>query len=168
MSIVHWRDDKRRRVCATATGLVTLEDMLGFAKAQHVEGAWTYGVVIDARQARTTMSLDDMGLIAGQVVEMSEEELRGPVAIVAADPAIADINGSYDDVSDRVNFLARVFEDETAAEKWLRRAPRVPPRSSRVPNRWNRSPWGLRRTAGHSGRLVGVSGNRTIPRRRVG
>jgi hypothetical protein len=50
---IHYeRDDERRRLNIMTVGQVAPEDILGVLERQAKEGAWSYGVLYDARAGR--------------------------------------------------------------------------------------------------------------------
>ena len=81
MAIRYERHDERRRINILTSADVTHEEVIGALDRQAAEGAWSYGVLYDARASRYTPSADEFRSLILRVGELTARYgPRGPVA----------------------------------------------------------------------------------------
>jgi hypothetical protein len=86
MPIRYERDDTRRRVVVTIPGPFAIEDFLAVIERQRGDNAGAYGNLYDLRDMTGAPSLADLGQAVNQAAQT--HRLRGPIAILAADPEV--------------------------------------------------------------------------------
>ena len=112
------RDDVRQRIVATGFGIIKLSHIQSVMDQQHAEGTWHYAVLYDFRDATTSVTGDDMWSLASHVQGLGPMT-RGPVAVVATDPAFYGVARMYSMMTDRAGLRFAVFRDRADAERWL-------------------------------------------------
>lgn len=125
MSFVH--DKRRRRILATAGGVVTLKDVVDFIAAQDALGAWSDGVLLDASELETIGIEGNLQALAERMRVVARGRKRGPVAVVADPERVAEITRIYVYLCAQVSGLTiGVFKDRDEAEDWLEKIPLDP------------------------------------------
>jgi hypothetical protein len=120
MPIHYERDDGKRRIVVTSAGAVTLDDALAIIDRQAAEGAWSYGVLYDARaalEAPTPAHLHQLVLRVGLLT--TRHGPRGPVAFVVRHPALSTMAARYARLGDLTALDVRLFTTVSEAEHWL-------------------------------------------------
>src|SRR5262245_34872070 len=91
MPIGYSRDDVRKRVVVTVDGLVQPLQVSTIVDRLVAEGAWCYSRLCTMEgQAHSSAVAALQVLLSYLPREISPDARRGPVAIVAADPAVYD------------------------------------------------------------------------------
>ncbi len=122
MAIELVEDSGRQWLIATASGGLTLEDVLEFMKSARapVERRMT-PLLFDARGATTTMTaadVDEAAALAQKAVEQGGP--RGHVALVAEDNWLYECMVRYETLCTEAGIsLIRVFRQRADAELWL-------------------------------------------------
>jgi len=120
MSITYERDDVRRRIVVTIVGAVSAAEARGVINRQIAEGAWTYGLLYDARLDTSQPSTADVrGIVeyAGRCI--AQHGPRGPVAIVTTNPSNYGMARMYSTLGEPVRLSVEVFREIAEAEAWL-------------------------------------------------
>jgi hypothetical protein len=125
MPIRFERDDERRRLTVTASGPVTVSDVAEFISNQQAIGAWTYSVLLDAREADIVgFDREQVSGLADHLATVAGGRRRGPVAAVADAESSAELTRIYVALCSRVSGLViGVFHDFASAEEWLAQIP---------------------------------------------
>ncbi len=127
MPITFEHDKRRRRLLATARGVVTMKDVVDFISAQDALGAWSDGVLLDASESETIGIEGNLQGLAEQLRAVARGRKRGPVAVVADPERVAEITRIYVYLCAQVSGLTiGVFKDRREAEDWLERIPLDP------------------------------------------
>ena len=116
MPIRYERDDTRRRVVVTIQGPFALADFLEVIERQHRDDAWTYGILYDLRGMMGEPAIADIRQSLSQSAQVNRP--RGPVAILATDPAIYGRACTFATLG-RATMTVEVFRDSIEAERWL-------------------------------------------------
>ena len=116
------------RVTVVGSDPVGLPDALALLGRQIADGAWAYGTLHDARRVTWVPTLDDIRTIVAYV-DTNARTLgpRGPVAFVAAPAAFFGMARMYSQIAGGSALQAEVFQDVTAAARWLDREAARPP-----------------------------------------
>jgi len=120
MPIVVDRDDARRRLTATATGVLTAAEVMAFVDTQRAGDLRQYALLFDARQASTRARPADAVQLAERVALDAEATgSRGPAAIVAGD-GLFELATLYETYCHGAGVhVIRVFRERDDAERWL-------------------------------------------------
>ena len=116
MPIRYERDDARRRVVVTMQGPFVLADFLEVIERQRRDDAWTYGILYDLRGMTGEPAIADIRQSLSQSAQVNRP--RGPVAILATDPAIYGRACTFATLG-RATMTVEVFRDSIEAERWL-------------------------------------------------
>jgi hypothetical protein len=117
MPIRYERDDVRRRVVVTVQGPYDLPDFLAVIDRQRGDEAWTYGLLYDLRGMTDEPTIAD--LRASMSYAAQTRRPRGPIAILATDPAVYGRACTYAALGRSTTLTIGVFRDRTEAEQWL-------------------------------------------------
>jgi hypothetical protein len=99
---------------------VTLSEALAIMDRQAMEGAWSYGVLYDARASLYVPTADDLVAMATRVgVLTTKYGPRGPVALVVGDSAHHKVGRRYASLGELTALDVRVFTTLDEAESWL-------------------------------------------------
>jgi hypothetical protein len=114
------RDDARRRIVVTVEGNVSAAEALAVVSRQLADGAWSYGILYDARNDTSQPSTADVRSIVEYVGRcIVQHGPRGPVAIVTRSPSTYGMSRMYSTLGEPVNLTVEVFREIEAAEAWL-------------------------------------------------
>jgi hypothetical protein len=120
MPVEYKRDDERQRIVARSTGVVTRDEALAMMDRQAAEGAWSYGVLYDARDSSTIPTPDDIRALIRRVgVLTTKYGPRGPVALVVSLAAAAAMGRAYASLGDLAALRVHVCGCVEDAERWL-------------------------------------------------
>ncbi len=122
MAIVLDEDQPRRRLVATASGILTGEDVLQFlrtARASLDRQQWP--LLFDARGVTTTLGEPDLAAAVGVVeAAMNRGEARAHVALVADDDVLYAWFLRYEMRCNEIGVrVIRTFRQRADAERWL-------------------------------------------------
>ena len=112
MPIRYETDDARRRVVVRMQGPFALADFLAVIERQRGDNASAYGVLYDLRGMTGEPTVADLRQ------SMSQIGLRGPIAILATDPAINARACTYAALGHSMLTFG-VFREWDKAEQWL-------------------------------------------------
>jgi len=115
-----FRDDERRRITVTASGVVSLLEVATFVHQHLAGGAWGYAVLHDARAAITDDTTQTSDIV-GHIQAIGGGMRRGPVAVVATDDRYLTIARSYAGLVNQTGGRMAVFSDLVDASEWLDR-----------------------------------------------
>ena len=119
MPVRYERDDARRRIVTTVDGPFWTAEILAVINRQRGEGAWGYGMLYDLRGMTGKPTLADLLEVMDEAISPRPGQgPRGPVALLASDPALYDIACKYAALG-HSTFMIRVFSDFESAEAWL-------------------------------------------------
>jgi len=120
MPITYERHDETRRIRVTASGALTLRDVLAVIDRQLAEGAWSYSMLYDARDLTTMPSADDVRKLAARVEALAQKHgARGAIAIVTNSDAVYGTARMYAALSQQPRQTISVFRAFDEAERWL-------------------------------------------------
>jgi hypothetical protein len=115
------KDDAARRIRLTLRTPLALDELLASVDQQLADGAWQYGLLVDARALVTPPLAANVQQLFNHIAALAAMHgPRGPVAIVAR--ASGGIAGAQMFVSmdkDRTQLGLEVFWDMAEAEHWL-------------------------------------------------
>jgi hypothetical protein len=116
------RDDDRNRIVATGDGVFRADELIQILAGIRDSGAWTYGMLFDARRMTEATSVVDLNVDVRPVIDVTtttddQDGARGPLAIVVTSPVLYRMACAFATLSnwDRV----QVFRDRSEAESWL-------------------------------------------------
>jgi hypothetical protein len=116
------KDDERRRIRLTLQDPLSVQDLIASVERQFEDDAWTYGVLVDARQIQSATTPAEIAAFRAHVEKMAAVHgPRGPVAIVARAAGAIAGGQMYRSVGDRTTDvgMVEVFWDAHQAERWL-------------------------------------------------
>ena len=120
MPFEYTKDDVRRRIKIVGRDPISTSDLMAHIDRQVADGAWTYGVLYDARATSNPPSAAEMPQMAAYVQKIAAQHgARGPVAIVTRESATVAVAHIYSVLGKRAGFRAEVFWDIDEAERWL-------------------------------------------------
>jgi hypothetical protein len=116
---VHYvRDDATRRITLTLIDPLTVTELITAAEHQLADGAWLYGLLVDARDTFVALRPIHMRLFAASLREfLTAHGPRGPIAIVARESAALRAN-MYLVFGEKTESF-EVFWDLDDAQEWL-------------------------------------------------
>ena len=122
MPVQYVRDDAKRRITLTVSDPLTLEERIAAVEHQLDDGAWRYGLVIDARRmASFTPQLTEMQAAALRLAELvAAHGPRGPVALVTRQPSVISASTMHNSLGVKTPGV-QVFWDMDDAQKFLDR-----------------------------------------------
>ena len=123
MPVKYVRDDAKRRITLTASDPLTVEERIGAVEHQLADGAWSYGLIIDARSmASFTPQLSEMQAAASRLAELVDAHgPRGPVALVSRQSSLIGASAMHNSLGVRTPGV-QVFWDMDDARTFLDRA----------------------------------------------
>ncbi|MEK7754159.1 MAG: hypothetical protein AAB403_19055 [Planctomycetota bacterium] len=120
MPITYERHDETRRIRVTASGVLTLRDILAVIDRQLAEGAWTYSILYDAHDLTAMPSADEVRKLAARVEALAQKHgRRGAIAIVTSSDAVYGTSRMYAALSEQPGQTISVFRAFDEAERWL-------------------------------------------------
>jgi hypothetical protein len=121
MPFLYGRDDAKRRVTLTLRDPLTVAERIAAIEHQVTDGAWRYGVIIDARNiAPYTPQLTEMQDTTSRLAELvAAHGPRGPVAIVSRQSGVIGASAMHNLLC--VNSRVQVFWDMDEARTFLDR-----------------------------------------------
>ena len=133
MPLFTWRQDARRRILVTAEGELSFAAVAMVIEGQLEDGAWSYGVLYDARLVTEVLPADDLGNWVEKLQTLvSEHGPRGPVAVVTTSPDLRAVIKNYSEQTPESLLQIQAFDQYEMAERWLddetRVSPGAPPR----------------------------------------
>ncbi len=114
-------EDERRRMIATATGVVSLEQLVTFIRTQRVGARQAYALLFDMRVATVAFTGDEIRQLADEVgARHKRGERRAPVAIVTEGDLAFGLGRMYESLveSEGVNYIG-VFRSLEEADAFL-------------------------------------------------
>jgi hypothetical protein len=120
MPIHYERDDVHHRIVVTSVGSLTLDEALAVIDRQAAEGAWSYGVLYDARAAAAAPTASDVHQLLLRVGTLTAKHgPRGRVALVVLDPKLSKMGRRYANLGDLTSLVVCVFGSLEEADRWL-------------------------------------------------
>jgi hypothetical protein len=122
MPYQYLRDDSAHRITITVSDPLTLTERIGAVEHQLADGAWSYGVLVDARNlAPFTPGRDDMRAVVDRIAELvAAHGPRGPVVIVSAKSSVIG-SGQLYNLLEKINEPLEVFWNMDDARRALDR-----------------------------------------------
>jgi hypothetical protein len=115
------RDDVARRLRHTITSPISAAELIATVERQLAEGAWSYGLLVDARAMSVPPAPSELRLLVLRVSELvAAHGPRGPIAFVARHAAAIGSVHVYLFLGGRTDSL-EVFWDLPEAKEWLDR-----------------------------------------------
>jgi hypothetical protein len=116
------REDDRNRIVAVGDGVFDAGELIEVLAGIRDSGAWTYGMLFDARRMTEASPVVDLNVDVKPVLSLTasadrQDGARGPLAIVVTSPVLYRMACAFATLSkwDRV----QVFRDRPEAEDWL-------------------------------------------------
>jgi hypothetical protein len=109
--------DKRRVICVWLPPIET-EDLLAILERAAADGAWSYGMLHDARAVHADETRSTRPLMEAVNRLSHDHGARGPVAIIANADQVGRAE-AYAIRGDREGHAMQVFWDREHAEAWL-------------------------------------------------
>jgi hypothetical protein len=114
------RDDVLRRFVATATGVLTYDEVLHLVYEVRKGEERFYGLLLDAREATSVPSIEQWRDLATRVSGLTTREGRARVALLATDDAVYGIFRMYEISCDLASApIVRACRTLEEAEAWL-------------------------------------------------
>jgi hypothetical protein len=118
MPYLYVRDDERRRIRVTVNDSSTQADWIASVEQQLAEGAWEFGVLVDARAMSAAPPLESIQSFLAHVQALTDVHgHRGPIAVAARNPGaiagmqIYKMSGKKQDLE--------IFWSIEDAQQWL-------------------------------------------------
>lgn len=111
-------DHAAKLVVATAFGVVTLQDMLGYFHLLARSGAMSYRKLFDARQLDSQLDEADMKVLGARIRANAAFDPRGPIAAVATTPESVGAVQRFKDLGGAVRPV-EIFDTIEGAQAWL-------------------------------------------------
>jgi hypothetical protein len=122
MPVQYLRDDAKRRLTLTVSDPLTVEERIAAVEHQLAEGAWRYGLIIDARRmASFTPQMAGMQAAASRLAELvAAHGPRGPVALVSRQSSVIGASVMHNSLGVKTPGV-QVFWDMDDAQRFLDR-----------------------------------------------
>jgi hypothetical protein len=122
MPVQYVRDDAKRRITLTVSDPLTVEERIAAVERQLADGAWGYGLIIDARSmASFTPQLAEMRAAASRLAELvAAHGPRGPVALVSRQSSVIGASAMHNSLGVKTPGVL-VFWDMDDAQRFLDR-----------------------------------------------
>jgi hypothetical protein len=111
-------DHATHTVVATATGMITVTDLIDFIQHDRVGNLASYALIFDACDARTDVIGTDVRRAADEALAIAQRERRGPAAIVASGSNYG-LARMYETLLAGLDIQVRAFHNRHDAETWL-------------------------------------------------
>jgi hypothetical protein len=119
MPLQYMKDDTRRRITVRVTEPFTVSDLIGVVENQLADGAWRYGLLVDARDKLNLPPINDLVALASRVSDLvAEHGPRGPVAVVSRDASTIGAAQRHVLLTAKKETI-EVFWDWNDGERWL-------------------------------------------------
>jgi hypothetical protein len=119
MPLQYLRDDARRRIRVTVTEPFDLDELIVAVEQQLADGAWRYGLLVDARGPLTVSPTSDIQSYATHVRELvAAHGPRGPIAVISRDASMIGGVNKYTLLVGK-NETLEVFWDLDDGQRWL-------------------------------------------------
>jgi len=118
MPITFIVDRMRRRMISHADGVVTFADLDEHLNAEERERAVGLPGLIDASDASTDVTTQQVERLVYRAASMSRRMPLGPTAIVVQDPPAFGMARMYSILMERIAAVG-VFRDRASADNWL-------------------------------------------------
>jgi hypothetical protein len=120
MPIEYVLDRARQRLTIVGRDPIGEPDVVEWLERQAVDGAWAYGALVDLRLVAWNPTTEEIRRILRWVVTLSVlRGPRGPVAVVATQPALFGMAHMYAALSDQIAGRVEAFYKLAEAERWL-------------------------------------------------
>jgi hypothetical protein len=121
MPIHRERDDVAERITVKSIGDITFEEVMQTLDWQAEQGAWSFGLLYDARESVAGPGADDMFRLVQRVGALTAAHgPRGPVAfVVSPNHPLLNAGHKYSRLGELTALNVKVFTDLEAAERWL-------------------------------------------------
>src|SRR4051794_39962464 len=119
MPITYSFDGRDGRLLTHAEGVVTFDDINAHLDLEQRKRDLGRPEIIDAREAVTSLTADEVRRLVRRSVEMLRNTEVGPTAIVTTDDFTFVMARMYALLSERVGVNAEVFRDMQSARSWL-------------------------------------------------
>jgi len=118
MPIQYLCDTRTRRAVIVVIGPFNKSDVLDCVQQHRADGAWGYGLLYDLRYMTGQPTMEALREFAHAVERRPAEPPRGPVAILAVDPAMYRGACTYAAMT-KTQASIEVFRDHDEAHAWL-------------------------------------------------
>jgi hypothetical protein len=95
VTVTYDRDTAQRRIIITLAGAFELAAMLALVDRLAADGAWSYGLLYDARALTSAPTTSELQTIVDRVQVMAARRPRGPVAVVTPDASVSELAQLY-------------------------------------------------------------------------
>jgi hypothetical protein len=119
MSIYYFRDQQNNRLITTAEGVVTFEEINAHLDLEERNGDLNRPELIDARNASTTITAEQVRHLAHRAAGMLSRMRLGPSALVTNDDVVFGMGRMYSVFAESAGAIVEVFRDIDAANRWL-------------------------------------------------
>jgi hypothetical protein len=121
MSIAYNRDRALKRIVVGVSGEVSMDDLIAVVNRQAADDAWEYALLYDLRDAPVLhVDADDIRRLVEYVRSAGVGRApRGPVAVVATEPAHFGLARMYSMLAEDARLEVEVFRTLEEAEQWL-------------------------------------------------
>jgi hypothetical protein len=116
MPIIYVRDDENRYISLTLSGAFDMSEVMEARRRQESDGATGYAVLVDTRGLTSAAKMGELSEF--MQVDIQENTIRGPVAIVARDAGVYAMSCAYATMLGS-RHPVQVFIDMDDAMNWL-------------------------------------------------
>ena len=117
MPIRYELDDLHRRVVVTVHGPFAPEDFRAVIERRRVDNTGGYGILYDLRGMTGEPTIVDLEQFMSATAQTARP--RGPIALVATEPALYARACTYADMGRSTALAIEAFHDPDEAEQWL-------------------------------------------------
>jgi hypothetical protein len=119
MPVQYERDDVRHRIRVTISDPITVTDLIASVERQFTDGAWRYGLLVDARSSfRAPQPTDMRSFVTGVRELIAAHGPRGPIAVVARESGAIIGAQLYNFFGQKMEPI-ETFWDVDEAQQWL-------------------------------------------------
>jgi hypothetical protein len=118
MSITYLLDPQLNVIRTTYLGIITLVDLVGYARSLATEGLLSHPQLIDGREATVWLSESETRELADLMASLRAMFGAAPVAFVPGDDASLRVAERYREIGAGSTHY-EVFDEVQAAEHWL-------------------------------------------------
>jgi hypothetical protein len=119
VSINFLLDPRLRLVRTSYVGLVSLVELMAYARSLVSQGLLGRAQLIDCRSAKLALTASETRRFSEMMGELRADHGTAPVAFVAGDAASYDVARQYRELGAGSNPAFEVFADIAAAETWI-------------------------------------------------
>jgi hypothetical protein len=127
MSVTYEIDTTDGRVCTSASGVVTIADLIQHVESEQRDGAIGLPEIVDARGASTDVTSSQIRELVNRTNDFSQMRQVGPLAVVTDSDVLYGMTRMYQILCDDLPMEIGVFRNLDQASEWLDTRSSEPP-----------------------------------------